>query len=253
MSVRRRILLGVGVLVVVIVAVGAYEVHRSGHSTPVAEQAAITRYRQLQGSAPVTGEPAPGVYAYAVHGWECGGVGPLCLHRNLPSIAYAIITRHGASLTIEIDLSAQHLEAERLTMTARGRLLAWERARISILGVTQDDAHAIAPPTTLAVPAHPRVGMRWTQRFHDSSLPVSVVNRITGRTTIEVGGHPRATWVIASSSTTGGAHPGTELDVDWQDVATGLDARMTINRKITGVFPYRLVLTGQLRSTEPAR
>ncbi len=95
--------------------------------------------------------------------------------------------------------------------------------------------------------------MRWTQRFHDSSLPVSVVNEITGRTTIEVGGNPLTTWVIASSSKTGGAHPGTEVDRDWQDVATGLDARMTIDRKITGVFPYRLVLTGQLRSTEPER
>jgi hypothetical protein len=252
MSRRRRVLLAAAALVVVIVAVGAYLVHRSGHSTPVAEQSAIARYRTLQGAKP-TGDPAPGVYAYAVQGWECGGVGPLCLHRTLPSLAYAIITRHGANLTIEIDLSRQHLEAERLTITRRGRLLAWERARISILGVTQDDAHAISPPTTLAVPAHPKVGMRWTQQFHDSSLPVSVVNQITGRTTIQVGGQARTTWVITSSSKTGGAHPGTEVDRDWQDVATGLDARMTIDRKITGVFPYRLVLTAQLRSTEPAR
>jgi hypothetical protein len=252
-SVRRRSLLAVAALALVLVAACAYLVLRSGHSTPVAERTAIARYRSLQGSAPATGDPAPGVYAYDVHGWECAGVGPLCLHRTLPSTAYAIVIRHGSSLTIEIDLSREHVEAERLTLTARGRLLAWERARISILGVTRDDAHAISPPTTLAVPAAPRAGMRWTQAFDDGGLPVSVVNRITGRTSIRVDGTPRTAWVITSASRTGGAHPGTERDSDWQDVTTGLDLRMTIDRRITGVFPYRLELTGQLRSTEPAR
>ena len=44
---------------------------------------------------------------------------------------------------------------------------------------------------------------------------------------------------------------GTEADVDWQDVATGLDVKMTIARRIKGAFPYRLQVTGTLRSTVP--
>jgi hypothetical protein len=253
MSRLRLVLLGVGVIVVIVAAVAAYEIVHSRHSTPVAEQAAIARYREVQGSTPPTGSPAPGVYGYDISGWECAGVGPVCLHRTLPPLAYAIITRKGDRLTIEIDLSKEHLEAARWRITAKGRLLEWERAKISILGVSQDDAHGIDPPTTLAVPAKPKLHQTWTQTFHDSSLPVHVVNSIPRQQTLRIGGRSLTTWVIVSRNVTGGAHAGTELDRDWQDAATGLDAKLTIDRRINGAFPYRLEVTGTLRSTVPAR
>jgi hypothetical protein len=249
----RLALLGVGAVVALVAAVVSYEIIHSRHSTPVAEQAAIARYRDVQGSTAPTGSPPPGVYAYDISGWECAGVGPLCLHRSLPKRAYAIVTRKGDRLTIEIDLSQEHLEAARWRITSRGRLLEWERAKISILGVSQDDAHGIDPPTTLAVPAKPRLHETWSQTFHDSSLPVHVVNSIPREQTLEIGGKPLTTWVIVSANVTGGAHAGTEGDVDWQDVATGLDAKMTIDRRINGAFPYRLEVTGTLRSTVPVR
>jgi hypothetical protein len=249
----RLVLLGVGALVAIVGAVAAYEIIHSRHSTPVAEQAAIARYRAVQGSVPPTGSPPPGVYAYAISGWECAGVGPLCLHRSLPGLAYAIVTRRGDRLTIEIDLSQEHVEASRWRITARGRLLEWERARISILGVTEDDAHTLDPPTTLALPAHPRVHQTWTQVFHDSALPVRVVNSIPRQETLTVAGRPVRTWLILSANVTGGAHAGTENDRDWQDVASGVDVKMTIDRRITGAFPYRLRVTGTVRSLVPVR
>jgi hypothetical protein len=122
--------------------------------------------------------PPPGVYTYALSGWECAGLGSLCLHRSLPHRAVVVVARHGRLLTVEVDLSAQHLEAQRFRITPHGRLLVWQRTRISILGVTQDDAHAIAPPTTLSLPARLSVGERWTQAFHEEDLAVHTSSRV---------------------------------------------------------------------------
>lgn len=249
----RRILAVVIVLIVVAAGVGIYLVRRSGHSTPVAERQAITRYRGVQGRTAATGSPAPGVYIYAVRGWECAGIAKICLRRSLPALAYLVVTRSGDQLTLEVELSAQHLEAQRLRVTAQGRLLEWERARISILGVTQDDAHSIAPPTTLSLPSALHVGQTWSQTFDDGGLPVTSRNAVTGRQIATVAGLPISTWLVTSSSTTGGAHPGTERDVDWHDSELGIDARFTIDRRITGVFPYRLQLDATLQSVTPRR
>jgi hypothetical protein len=248
----RRIVLAVLLVLAVGVALGAYLAYRSRDSSPVAEQSALARYRAVQGSVQAVGAPAPGVYIYAVSGWECAGVGPLCLHRSLPDRAYAVVTRRGDLLTVELELSREHLEAQRFRLVPRGSLLVWRRTRLAILGVSQDDAHAITPPTTLAVPRRLRPGSRWSQRFHDGGLPVAVENRITGRRTLTLGDGSRlATFEVERRSKTGGAHPGTEVDVAWRSQALQLDARMSIVRHIKGVFPYRLEATATLLSTHP--
>jgi hypothetical protein len=253
MSTRMRILLGGLVVIAITIGAAGYVVLRSRHSTPVAERTAVARFRAVQGAAEAAGLPETGVYTYSVRGWECAGLGPLCLHRSLPSRAYAIVSRHGALLTIELDLSREHLEAQRFRLTPRGRLLVWQRTELSILGVSQDDAHTVSPETTLSVPASPHAGARWSQRFNDGGLPVSVENHVSRSEGIPVGDETLATWKIVSASITGGAHPGTEDDVDWLASDLGIDARFSIDRRIRGVFPYRLELTADLVSRSPAR
>jgi hypothetical protein len=251
---RRRVVLVVLLLLAVGIAVAAYLLFRSRGSTPVAETSAVARYRQTQATPVPTGAPAPGVYVYAVSGWECAGVGPLCVHRSLPDRAYAVVTRHGDLLTVELELSQEHLEAQRFRLTSRGDLLVWQRTRLSILGISRDDAHAITPAATLSVPRRLRPGSHWTQRFHVGGLPVSVENRITRRRTSTLGdGSTLATFEVESRSKTGGAHPGTEVDVDSRSQALHLDARMSIVRHLNGVFPYRLEATATLLSTQPRR
>jgi hypothetical protein len=249
---RWRVLIGMVVAIVAVAGAVVFVVLRGNGSTPVGRGRALDRYRALQGSAPATGVPAPGVYTYATSGWECAGVGSLCLRRSLPHRASVIVARHGALLTIETDLSAQHLEAQRYRVTARGRVLVWQRTRISILGVTQDDAHSIAPPTTLALPARLFTGERWTQRFTDQSLPVSGTNVVVAAAPVTVAGARLPAWRIVSTSVTGGAHPGTERDVAWHSARLGLDLRFTISRRIGGTFPYRLRASARLLSVRPA-
>ena len=250
---RRRILIGVVVAIAAVAGAVAYLLLRGNSSTPVGRGPAIARYAALQGSAAPTGVPAPGVYTYATSGWECGGIGSLCLHRSLPHRAVVVVARRGPYLTVETDLSAQHLEAQRFRITPRGRLLVWERARISLLGITQDDAHAIAPPTTVSVPARLFAGERWIQAFHDEKLPVRTSSRVIRRGRVTVAGRSLPAWEVVSSSVTGGAHPGTERDESWHSPTLGLDLRFSISRRIGGTFPYRLEVTARLLRVTPLR
>jgi hypothetical protein len=198
------------------------------------------------------GHPAPGVYTYAVSGFECGGVGPVCLHRRLPDRAYEIVTRHGSTLTVELDLSAQHIETQRFRLTPAGRMLAWQRTDISILGVSQDDASATVP-ATLALPARLRAGRRWTQSFHARQVRVHGRNTVLPARTVTVGGRSETCLTVVADSVTAGPHPGTEDDRDCIVPGSLLDVRFSIDRRITGTFPYRLELTAVLRSTTPQR
>jgi hypothetical protein len=252
---RSRIRIAVAVVVVVVLVGAGVAVYllRSNTSTPVAPAKAVARFRLLQGTAPPAGVPAPGVYTYALSGWECGGLGGFCPHRSLPHRAEVLVTRHGQLLTIEIDLSAQHLEAQRYRLTAAGRLLAWQRTRITLFGVTEDDQHAVEPPTTLSLPARLAVGRRWVQRFSDAAVKVVSRNVVEQRATVDVAGTAVPTWLVESTSTTTGPHPGTERDLDWHSQALGLDVRFTITRDITGAFPYHLRAFAHLISLRPAQ
>src|SRR5438105_2792552 len=128
---RRVVILAIGVVLLGLAAAAAYLVLRDQTSTPVAPGTAIRQYLALQGASPATGVPAPGVYTYATSGWECAGIGALCIRRSLPHRASVIVARRGDQLTVEVELSQQHLEAQRYRVTSRGRLLVWQRTRIS--------------------------------------------------------------------------------------------------------------------------
>ena len=248
---RPRLALGVLAALLLVAGFGVYEYRHSTHSTPVSEQRALARFHAAQGDRPGALRPRPGVYAYAVDGWECAGVGPLCLRRALPPRAYLVVSQRGSTLQLELDLSAEHRESARYDVRAGARYETWQDTLISFAGVAQESAVATVP-ATLALPAVLTVGRRWTQRFHVSKLPVRSDNRVLRRETVSVAGRPVGTYVVASDSVTGGAHPGTERDVAWHAPALGLDLRQTISRRIGGAFPYRLEATATLERLAPA-
>ena len=131
------------------------------------------------------------------------------------------------------------------------RFESWQDTFLSFAGVTQENAEATVP-TTLALPARLRTGLRWTQRFHVAKLPVRSDNRVLRREPVEIAGRSIDTFVVASDSVTGGAHPGSEHDVAWHAQVLGLDVRQTISRRIGGAFPYRLEATATLERLAPA-
>jgi hypothetical protein len=250
LSGRRRAALVALVVLALLAGPAVYVYRGSTHSTPVSEQRALERFRAAQGDRAGTALPRPGVYTYRVHGWECAGLGPLCLRRQLPQTAYLIVTQRVSTLQLELDLSAEHRESARYALREGARYETWQDTYLSFAGVAQDDAESTAP-ATLALPARLRVGEGWTQRFHVGGLPVVSVNRVLRRERVTIGGRPTDTFVVASDSTTGGAHPGTEHDVAWHAQSLGLDVRQTISRRIGGAFPYKLEATATLVGITP--
>ncbi len=248
---RRKILLvTAGLLAVVLVAVAAGWRKLSATSNPVPVGTAVSRYEQTS-SGPAAGPPRPGVYTYAVQGQECAGVAALRLCRSFPSEARMILTRKDHTLTLEVDLSEDHLEASRFDVRPDGRYLAWQRTRI-VFGIAQESAGATVPET-LAQPSKLRVGQSWTQHFSAGGLPVVSTNLVTRQLTMGIGGASVKVLEIDASSTTAGDHPGTETDVTWFDPISGLDARLIVHRRIGGAFPYTMDVDATLQSLKPVR
>ena len=175
----------------------------------------------------------------------------LPLRRALPARAYLIVTQRPGTLELELDLSAEHRESVRYQVRGGARFESWQDTFLSFAGVSQENAETTVP-ATLALPARLRTGLHWTQRFHVAKLPVRSDNRVLRREPVEIAGHSVDTFVVASDSVTGGAHPGTEHDVAWHAQALGLDVRQTISRRIGGAFPYRLEATATLEQLVPA-
>jgi hypothetical protein len=248
---RRWLVVGLVGGAAVVAGVGVVAWWRlSQTSTAVPVGAAVQKFDQ-QTTTGVTGPPTPGVYTYAVRGQECAGIAGLMLCRSFPAHARMILTRTPGTITIELDLSQQHLETQRYTLRRDGRYLAWQRVRI-VFGVAQDDARN-TEPATLALPAVLRVGQHWTQRFSVGDLVSTSTNTVTRRVTIPIGGVRVATYEIDASSTTTGPHPGTETDLTLHDPRDGLDVRLVVHRRIGGTFPYTMDVDATLLSTVPVR
>jgi hypothetical protein len=248
---RRTLLLGAVIVVVVILAVAAL-IWRplATPGSAVALDTAVDSFKQEAGGS-VAGPPRPGVYTYALRGKECASVLGLPICRAFPSRARMILTRKPSTITEEIDYSQDHLEASRYAIRPDGLYLAWERTRLSF-GITQDDAAATLP-ATLALPAIPHVGQRWTQHFSDGGLPVVTNDRVARQTTMTVGGTKVVVYEIDAASTVGGVHAGTETDITWHAPSSGLDVRLVVHRRIGGAFPYTMDADVTLLSLQPLR
>jgi hypothetical protein len=244
------LLAGIGLIVLVLAAAGVAWRQLSASSSSVSVNTAVNEFKRAA-SGGVAGPPRPGVYTYALRGNECAGVAGFKLCRSFPSRARMILTRKPGTITIEVHLSQDHLEASRYVLHPDGLYLAWQRTRI-VFGIAQENA-ASTTPATLAVPSVLQVGQHWTQRFFVDQLPVVTTNRVARQTTMMIGGSNVSVFEIDASSTTGGAHPGTETDITWHSPSTGLDVKQVVHRKIGGTFPYTMDVNATLLSLQPLK
>jgi hypothetical protein len=225
--IRRLVLAGL-VLAAVAVAGVYLLVHGSSMATPASAPA------RIQAALAPGVLPRPGVYVYAQTGYERAKLGPLTIRRRFPAQALLVVSGSGHVVQTEWRYSKQHLEATRVRVTPAGSYTLWERTRLQLI-VVDDEAHATRP-VTLSLPARLHVGQAWTQRYSVNGISTVSRNRIVRRTKLD--GKP--VFVETADSVVTGAHPGTERDVDWVDLSTGLDLRETIDRKVSGAFPYEM-------------
>jgi hypothetical protein len=242
----RRLL----ILAALIVA-GALVWRTTTHPDEVSSTRAVEEFRAQGGGAAKGPPPRPGVYTYALRGRECGGFGPICLPRELPSRARLTVTRQATRIVLALALSADHLEAETLEQRARGLYLTAQRTKISFVGVERDDRRR-ARPVTLALPRDLRVGRRWTQAFRIGTLPAERSSRVLRSERVSIAGRSFATWVIERTSTTRGGFAGTETVRTWYAPALGLDVRRRVQQRVTRPFRFSLDYEATLLTATPA-
>jgi hypothetical protein len=239
------VLVVVAVVLVTLAAGGAYAWQRAGESQPVPEAAAVAEFRAEPGPVPASDDPpAPGVYVYALSGWECGGLGPVCLHRELPATGQLTIRRDGGGIEERLLISEQHGEGRSLVRGDDGWRLAEQWSDLTFLGLGRETRDA-ATPHPLVLPDDLTVGRSWSQRYALRSVPVEIESRVLRRETVEVGGEPVDAVVIQSATTMGGT--------TWYAPALGLDVRRQVARRIDGSFRYELELDARLTGVIPAR
>ncbi len=251
-GVRRRVVLAVIAAVVVAAAAGgAYAWHRAGESDAVPPSAALAAFRADPGSD-ADDAPAPGVYTYAVTGWECGGVGPVCVRRELPPAGQLTVRREDGGIREELFLSEQHGEGRTLARGPGGWRLTEQWSDLTFLGLGRETRDAAEPPP-LVIPDELGEGRSWREAYALRSVPVDVEARVLRHESVEVGGEAVEAVVIEAATTMGGALAGTIRETTWYAPSLGLDLRRVVSRRIDGSFRYELELDARLTDVIPAR
>jgi len=248
---RRRILAVAGLVLVAAAVAGGFAWRSASSSDPVPPSAAVAAYRAAPGEQPPAGDvPQPGVWSYAVTGWECGGVGPVCLRRDLPATAQLTIRRDGGGIQERLFLSEQHGEGRSLVAGDDGWHLTEQWSDLTFLGLGRETTDAATPPP-LVVPADLAPGRTWSSTYALREVPVEATSRVLREEPVDVGGTAVPAVVVQTDTRMGGALEGTIRETTWYAPSLGLDARRQVSRRIDGSFRYELELDARLVAPIP--
>lgn len=242
------------VVVVAVLAAGAWLWHGAGSSTEVSRGDALAAFAGRGGEAPrrVPGTPRPGVYTYAQRGRETGGLGPVDVGRELPDEARYVVTGTPGGYLEELSLSREHVEATRFRVSAAGVRAEWRRTDVTFAGIGRDDRRDLVPPP-LHMPRMLRPGASWAGDYRAGDLEVGYRSRALRREPVEVGGRALPAVVVRVDSVTRGAHPGTRRDTIWWSPALHLPLRWRIALDIGGPASLRTDADLRLREAAPER
>ena len=238
----KRIVAVVAVVILAALAVGAYMLWSGAHSsTAVNENGALAEFRaqNVAATTPRVGQPASGVYRYAVTGKEKAGSGVLSAERSLPAEALYIITPIAGGYHEDLRLSEEHVEEANFLVNATGNTATWRRTKITFLGVGADDRDPVEPPS-LDHPAALKVGATWGGTYKLGGLTTAYNGTVTGKDTVQVAGKAVPVFVIQTKSTFTGSTPGTRTDTIGWSPALSLPVSWTITQKTGGSSDYTI-------------
>jgi hypothetical protein len=242
----------VALLVLVAAAVAGGVAWRSASSSdPVPPSAAVAAYRASPGEQPAAADvPRPGVWSYAVTGWECGGIGPVCLRRDLPATAQLTIRRDGGGIQERLFLSEQHGEGRSLVAGDGGWRLVEQWSDLTFLGLGRETTDAATPPP-LVLASDLAPGRSWSSSYRLREVPVEATSRVLREERVDVGGMAVPTVVVQTDTRMGGALEGTIRETTWFAPSLGVDARRQVSRRIDGSFRFELELDARLSAPIP--
>ncbi len=245
----------IGLLVVLaLIGAGAWLWITAGSSTTAAEDDALRDFRARGGEAGDVrpGVPRPGVYTYLQRGRERGGAGPAKVSRGLPGEARYVVLLTAEGFREELRVSEEHVEIVRYRVSQAGAIRAVSRrTEVRFIGVGRDDRRNIRPPS-LHMPANPRVGQSWRDRYRAGELRVQATSRVLRQARISVSGRSYPVLVVRVDGVTSGAHPGTRTDVLWWSPQLSLPLRWTFDMDIGGVLSFESKVDLRLAALPPA-
>jgi hypothetical protein len=243
----------IAVIVVLAIAGAVVWAWRDARSSdPVSQEEALSQYREGAGGprAARPGVPRQGVYTYRQSGGERGGAGPISVRRGLPGEARYVVTPIKGGFQEQLSLSEQHIEGVRFRVTRHGSWATWRRTDITFVGFGRDDRRDLRP-APLHLPRKLSVGLAWSGRYTAGELPVSYRAEVVRREAVEVGGRRLPSFVVRTTSDTGGAHLGRRVDVFWWSPRLALPLRWTIDMEIRGTVGLDSTADLRLEAAEP--
>lgn len=236
------------VVVLVLVAAGAWLWSRAGSSTPVSEEAALEDFGQ--GGSRTTIGPQAGVWTYRATGDETVSLGPFDVDRALPPEARMVVRPAPDGYWRTLAFSEEHVEAARLRVTPRGQYLEERITTIRVAGIGRDDRQVLTPPP-LVHPRVLRVGMSWTERYSLDEVKVNAKVRVLRRTTVRVGDREVPAFVVRTTAAITGPFPGRRVDTMWWSPALSMPVRWTLDMDIRGIASLRT--NADITLTDPPR
>jgi len=221
-------------------------------SDPVSEREALAAFRARPVGAAPPGGPTPGVYTYRSTGSERGGVGPFAVSRRLPRTARLVVTAAPGGWQAELSYSRQHIEGATYVIAEDGVRVASRRTDVTFAGFGRDDRRSVDPPS-LYMPAGPKVGDAWKERYRTGDINVVDDSRVVRAEHLRVGARSVAALVVKTHSVTDGPHPGTRDETLWWAPSLGVPVRSDVHMDIGGVFAFKATSSISLTDTRPRR
>ncbi len=181
-------------------------------------------------------------------GWECGGVGPLCLHRSLPKQLRLVVSWRGRQLTPSatktsaLDRARSRPSASAVGPAGRTPDLAAQQIRHR--GIRRDERDTLPD---LVQPARLRVGASWRVRTGARCSPEARLSRSASTAPLAAAARcsSRPRRAAARSTAPRRCASCTRRRSAW--------TWRSVERRISGDFTYRLSVVERLQRTAPAR
>ncbi len=238
------------VVILVVLAAGAWFWSRAGSSTPVSEGAALEDFGE--GGSRTTIGPQAGVWTYRATGDETVSLGPIDVDRPLPPEARLVVRPAPGGYWRTLAFSEEHVEAARLRVTPRGQYLEERVTTIRVAGIGRDDRQVLTPPP-LVHPRVLRVGMAWTERYSLDEVQVNAKVRVLRRATVRVGEREVPTYVVRTTAAITGPFPGRRVDTMWWSPALSMPVRWTLDMDVRGAASLRTNADITLTSPPPSQ
>ena len=233
---KRKILIGTGVVVAILIAVGVFIFTTLDDSTEASVGDVVGDFRAAaQPDSPARdGLPKQGVYRYNVVGKE-RIKSAITVNRDLPLTAPSLVRHTDGGFEVETRFSDQHVELSRYALEPDGAYVTFAVTTISA-GPIKTVRERSWSPRLLRMPsaAGAKSNATWGGDFTAGDLKLNVTSRMLPPETIDVGGTPVAVQVAESVQVITGEYSGDRTETFWYSPKLGLIVRYKITSSIKG-------------------